>query len=217
MKTKVNKLLLVGFNPFGPYKKNVSKEIIKRFHGTIFPLNKKSVVKIIGLILPINYLTFRQILSRGIKEINPKIVVGLGMDFKDYKHLSFELAANKKPIYGNDIVDMRGNLGRNKSLDKLPNLIRIPNEKQIRRLISKIKGVKLSENAGRHMCETVLRDIIRFSNKGIKFQPIFIHLPHTKELAKQSIRLSRHMNYMPLNKQIKVVRGILKDICSFYL
>jgi pyrrolidone-carboxylate peptidase len=67
------------------------------------------------------------------------------------------------------------------------------------------------------MCETVLRDSIRLSDNGKKFQPLFIHLPHTPELLVQSIKLDKHIHSMTEDEQKKIIKSVIKKIGSLYL
>jgi pyrrolidone-carboxylate peptidase len=139
------------------------------------------------------------------------------MDFKDTSNLSLEVVAHALPEYGTKIKDKDGKIGKTIALDTLPKIIRIPNEKKVETAITKIKEIKISENAGRHMCETVLRDSIRLSDHGKKFQPIFIHLPHTPELLVQSIKLDKHIHSMTEDEQKKIIKSVIKKIGSLYL
>jgi pyrrolidone-carboxylate peptidase len=139
------------------------------------------------------------------------------MDFKDLKHLSFELSANVMPQYGENIKDTKENLGLNIPLDELVETIRIPNEKHMKNAIAQINGIKTSENAGRHMCETIFRDLIRLSNRGKRFQPSFIHVPHTPDLLTTSVQLDEHKKSMSLEEQKAIIEAVIKRIGNFYL
>ncbi len=99
----------------------------------------------------------------------------------------------------------------------MPETIRIPNEEHIKSAISAINGIEFSEDAGRHMCETVLRDLIRMSEGGKKFQPGFIHLPHTADLLSDSVHLDKHEKSMSIEQQIAIVKKVIKSIGTFYL
>ncbi len=211
------KILLVGFQKFGPYEYNIAERIVERFNNKTIKINTSTTIKIIGLKLPIDFNKFRKILATTIKNTQPEIVIWLGMDFKDTSNLSLEVVAHALPEYGTKIKDKDGKIGKTIALDTLPKIIRIPNEKQVETAIAKIKEIKISENAGRHMCETVLRDSIRLSDHGKKFQPIFIHLPHTPELLVQSIKLDKHIHSMTEDEQKKIIKSVIKKIGSLYL
>lgn len=212
-----SKVLITGFEPFGPYRYNVSEQLVEALDGEIIDLRQDTRLQIISVSLPINFGTFRKILEEAIQSIRPKIALGLGMDFKDHDHLSLELIAHSTPDYGDDIQDTEDNIGPNGSLDTLSETIRIPNEEHIKSAISAINGIQVSEEAGRHMCETVLRDLIRISGSGKKFQPGFIHLPHTDDLLQDSEHLDKHVESMPIGQQIEIVRKVIKSIGTFYL
>ncbi len=110
-----NKILLTGFEPFGPYRYNVAEQLVEALNGEIIDVRQNTRLQIIGVSLPINFGTFRKILEAAIESTKPKIALGLGMDFKDHDHLSLELAAHSIPNYCNDIQDTECNIGPNGS------------------------------------------------------------------------------------------------------
>lgn len=212
-----NKILLAGFEQFGPYSYNVAESLVDELNGEVIDISNDIRLHIMGIKLPINFDTFREVLAESTQRIKPSIAVGLGMDFKDLDNLALELSANSKPQYGTDIKDEKGQTGDNKALDELTGIIRVPNESKIKQAISQIDGIKISENAGRHMCETILRDLIRLSDGGKIFQPAFIHLPHTPDLLAESANLDVHTHSMPLEQQREIVRTVVRNIGMFYL
>ncbi len=212
----MEKLLLTGFEAFGPYTKNVAAELVDRLHGQIIEISDGTRIEIVGQRLPINFSDFRGVLSEAIETHKPKVAVGLGMDFKDNPQLALELVAHKSPQYGTGIKDTEGKVGPNDDLDELDAEIRLPNEEKVKLAIAQIAGINVFEDAGRHMCETILRDLIRMSEDGQKFQPAFIHVPHTEEQLPESKKLDEHVNSMPIEHQEAVLHAVLVAICSFY-
>lgn len=210
--TPKDKILLAGFEKFGPYNYNVAERIVDIFDGKIIEVKNNTRLEIIGLKLPINFDTFRDVLANAISTIQPKIAIWLGMDFKDLDHPSIEFLAHAKPKYGKGIKDANGNDGKTDLLDSLPEIIRLPNTEQIKNIIRNIDNIEISEMAGRHMCETTLRDLIRLSNEGKKFQPLFIHMAHTPELLADSEKLEKHIHAMPIEKQAIVIENIIKRL-----
>ena len=212
-----DKVLLAGFEQFGPYSYNIAERLVDELDGEVIKTSNDIRLRIIGVKLPISFDTFRKVLAAATKRIQPNIAVGLGMDFKDLNNLTLELLANSRPQYGTDIKDVKGQTGDNKALDELPEIIRVPNEEKIQQAISQIDGIEISENAGRHMCETILRDLIRLSDNGKIFQPSFIHLSHTPDLLAESASLDVHTHSMPLEQQKEIIRSAIKNIGTFYL
>ncbi|PIR76548.1 MAG: hypothetical protein COU32_01405 [Candidatus Magasanikbacteria bacterium CG10_big_fil_rev_8_21_14_0_10_42_10] len=202
-------LLLTAFEPFGPYTKNVSKKLVQKLQGTMLKNDTSNEINIVGVVLPIEFHRFRKVLQHEVEKYSPHIVVGLGMDFKDQSSLSFELLAHRTPSYGTTISDNKGIFGQNKKLDTLAEELRLPNEHQLTNIITKIDGIELSEHAGGFMCETVFRDLIRLSENGTKFQPIFIHVPHTKNLLQESKKLEEHTHYESIEKQEMILKEVL--------
>lgn len=207
-------VLLTGFESWGPYSKNVSKEVTESLDQTLIETESHIRARINSLILPIDYVHFREILERNLKSLNPSVAVGMGMDFKDLPGLSFEVLAHQIPRYGSAIVDRQKIMGRNYPLDDIPNPLELPNQEAIIPEIHTIPQVEVSENAGRHMCETVLRDLIRMSNNGIIFQPAFLHLPHTPDLLEESVLFEKHSHAMIIETQRDIVLQVLKILIS---
>ena len=207
-------VLVAGFDKFGPYPANVSGELVGRLNGTVVELQDGVRFQIVGLHLPIDFGRFRRVLSDGIQEANPVLVLGLGMDFKDLPHLSCELLARRAPLYGRGFLDEQGQEGSLADLDDLEEVLRVPHESEIRSIVEGIEGVGLSEDAGQHMCETVLRDAIRLSENGKRFQPAFLHAVHTEALIPFSEQLEAHRHWMPIDQQESIVRTTLKALLS---
>jgi hypothetical protein len=136
------------------------------------------------------------------------------MDFKDLDHLSFEVVAHRGPNYG-ILKDTLGEAGSNADLDSLLDILELPNKKELIKQVYPLAGVGVSENAGGHMCETVLRDLIRLSNSGSNFQPCFIHVPHTKDILEDSKLLEEHKNYLDIEKQKSVLMEVVLMLSAF--
>jgi pyrrolidone-carboxylate peptidase len=211
----MKKILITGFTPFGQYMTNVSEIIAKSLDGKKFNIGGEEVC-IKAIILPINFELFRNKLEEAVNETKPIVAIGLGMDFKDLNNLSLETLANKKPNY-NILKDSVGKIAPNKNLDNLSDELELPNKDELIKISDSIEGIEQSNNAGRWMCETVFRDLIRLSQNGKKFQPCFIHVPHTKNLLEISKSLDEHKNWMDLERQKKILLEIIMKITKFYL
>ena len=207
---RTEKALIAGFEPFGPYSKNVAAEIVDALDGEIIHIQDGVAIEIVGIKLPINFQRFRQTLKAALEDHNPQLAIGLGMDFKDSTNLAFETQAHTVPNYGTGIKDQEGNVGPNLPLDENPDTLEIPHLEKIRDRIQSIDGIELSTEAGRHMCESILRDLIRRSQNAQKFQPAFIHLPHTPELLAESQELETHEESRPLLEQVAIVKKTIE-------
>jgi pyrrolidone-carboxylate peptidase len=69
------KILLMGFQKFGPYSYNIAEHIIEAFDGKKIRINTTTHIKIIGLKLPIDFDKFRKVLATTIKDTQPQIVI----------------------------------------------------------------------------------------------------------------------------------------------
>jgi len=203
------RLLIAGFETWGPYTSNPAAEIAKELHDS-----EIKEMKIHGIQLPIDFASFRSTLSEKIAEIKPTIVYGIGMDFKDVDVMNVELEARQIARYG-EFSDSKGNQGGVVVLDDSFGKLTVPNKNHLERIIASTRlPVKLSMNAGQHMCETVLRDLIRTSENGRRFMPGFIHVPHTPDQLPDSLRFAEHKYSMPLKKQIEVVRNFFEELLA---
>lgn len=209
----MNTILVCGFERFGPYSHNVAEQCVRQLDGWQFT-SDYHIWRVVGLVLPLCFRDFRQLLNASIEQTKPIIALGLGLDFKDQSDLAFELVAHRQPRYDEALPDNEGKQGSNTALDDLAEVLRVPNENALSALIAKVAGINLSEQAGGYTCETVLRDLIRLSREGKKFQPAFIHLPHTKDLLLESRQLVEHYYAKPLSEQISVLKTVLRALTT---
>lgn len=70
----MKKLILTGFEPFGPYKFNPTQDIAKAFSGADY-----FGIKIIGIVLPASYFSASDILFSKIERERPDIVLSCGL------------------------------------------------------------------------------------------------------------------------------------------
>lgn len=202
-------ILLTGFDKFGPYDRNPAAEIAEALDGQTI-----GGYSIRGIRLPINFRTFREELHDHLTEINPSIALGLGMDFKDVPHLSVEMEARPIARYGT-FQDEEGSSAGTVTLDSNPAVLIIPNREQLEHAIQAMSPYFIaSTNAGGHMCETVLRDLITLSEGGKQFLPGFVHVPHLEEQLEQSAALDPHVHSMPFDEQLRRVQQYLEVVIA---
>ncbi len=70
----MKKLLLTGFEPFLGFPINPTEKIVSALSGQSIGNNK-----IFGLLLPVDYSLSSKIILEKIKELNPDVVVSLGL------------------------------------------------------------------------------------------------------------------------------------------
>lgn len=86
----LEKVILTGFEPFGPYKYNP-------VYDTTLKLDRQNLngLEIYGLILPPNYYKAAEILLEKIEEISPSVVLGTGL-FSSIPKIRFESVGNNR-------------------------------------------------------------------------------------------------------------------------
>lgn len=84
------KVILTGFEPFGPYKYNP-------VFDTTLKLDRQNLdgLEICGLILPPNYYEASELLLEKIKEISPSVVLSTGL-FSSIPNIRFKAIGNNK-------------------------------------------------------------------------------------------------------------------------
>lgn len=84
------RVILTGFEPFGPYKYNP-------VYDTTLKLNRQSFdgLEVYGIILPSSYYKASEILLEKIKEISPSVVLSTGL-FSSIPKIRFETVGQNK-------------------------------------------------------------------------------------------------------------------------
>ena len=202
----MKKLLLAGFEAWGPYNSNPAADLAKDLDGEQF-----ADIEVHGVTLPIDFATFRGALVDAVNRVHPDIAYGIGMDFKDAPALNVEVDARQLARYG-DFQDAHGETGGEVFLDDIHSTLRVPHFDELRQLIGRLDlPIHLSFEAGEHMCETVLRDLIRTgSRRG--FYPGFIHVPHTPDQLADSARFETHAHSMSIEQQRDLVQRYFSEL-----
>lgn len=205
--TNRGKILIAGFEEWGPYTSNPASQIVDHLHN-----QRLQGMKVHGIKLPIDFTNFRTVLRKAIEQVQPSVAYGIGMDFKDAECLHVELEARQLARYG-EFSDAHSMQSADITLDTNSQTFVIPHVKKVEQVIQATRlPLKLSRDAGQHMCETVLRDLITMSDNGRKFVPGFIHVPHTPEQLPDSIHFSEHKYAIQLERQIEIVRWYFEKL-----
>ncbi|RKJ31627.1 peptidase C15, partial [Butyricicoccus sp. 1XD8-22] len=87
----MKKILLTGFEPFLDYKVNPTMKIVEELNG-----NSINGHEIVGWILPVDFEQSAKLLLEKIDEVNPDVVVSLGLAGGRYKITPERIAVNVK-------------------------------------------------------------------------------------------------------------------------
>lgn len=191
------KLLITGFDPFGHYQINPSWEVVKALPDKIgtFSLTKLMLPNIYGL-------ETRMLLEKA-QEIEPDIILMLGMDSGTTKVHIDTVAINIQDAL------MEDNMGRrpwNKPIIEngpAAYFATIPAHELVQQLQKEGLHVHLGYSSGGYVCNDVFYSIAhKFNNTNTKFG--FIHIPLLPQMVWDEKKA------LPLEQSLKIVTRIIE-------
>lgn len=191
------KLLITGFDPFGHYQINPSWEVVKALPDKIgtFSLTKLMLPNIYGL-------ETRMLLEKA-KEIEPDIILMLGMDSGTTKVHIDTVAINIQDAL------MEDNMGRrpwNKPIIEggpAAYFSTIPAHELVQQLQKEGFHVHLGYSSGGYVCNDVFYSVAhKFNNTNTKFG--FIHIPLLPQMVWDE------KEALPLEQSLKIVIRIIE-------
>lgn len=191
------KLLITGFDPFGHYQINPSWEVVKALPDKIgtFSLTK--------LILPNIYGLETRMLLEKAQEIEPDIILMLGMDSGTTKVHIDTVAINIQDAL------MEDNMGRrpwNKPIIEngpAAYFATIPAHELVQQLQKEGLHVHLGYSSGGYVCNDVFYSVAhKFNNTNTKFG--FIHIPLLPQMVWDE------KEALPLEQSLKIVTRIIE-------
>lgn len=191
------KLLITGFDPFGHYQINPSWEVVKALPDKIgtFSLTKLMLPNIYGL-------ETRMLLEKA-QEIEPDIILMLGMDSGTTKVHIDTVAINIQDAF------MEDNMGRrpwNKPIIEngpAAYFATIPAHELVQQLQKEGFHVHLGYSSGGYVCNDVFYSIAhKFNNTNTKFG--FIHIPLLPQMVWDE------KEALPLEQSLKIVTRIIE-------
>lgn len=191
------KLLITGFDPFGHYQINPSWEVVKALPDKIgtFSLTKLMLPNIYGL-------ETRMLLEKA-QEIEPDIILMLGMDSGTTKVHIDTVAINIQDAL------MEDNMGRrpwNKPIIEngpAAYFATIPAHELVQQLQKEGLHVHLGYSSGGYVCNDVFYSVAhKFNNTNTKFG--FIHIPLLPQMVWDE------KEALPLEQSLKIVTRIVE-------
>lgn len=191
------KLLITGFDPFGHYQINPSWEVVKALPDKIgtFSLTKLMLPNIYGL-------ETRMLLEKA-QEIEPDIILMLGMDSGTTKVHIDTVAINIQDAL------MEDNMGRrpwNKPIIEngpAAYFATIPAHELVQQLQKEGLHVHLGYSSGGYVCNDVFYSVAhKFNNTNTKFG--FIHIPLLPQMVWDE------KEALPLEQSLKIVTRIIE-------
>lgn len=176
----MRKMLLTGFEPFLNYKINPTMEVVQKLNGHV--MNGWIVESIV---LPVDFHESEKKILEKVKQIQPEIVVSLGLAAGRYKITPERIAINVKdgakdnqgfaPV--DQEIDVNGPDGY---FSTLP----------IRKITNHLQELgfpaDISNSAGTYLCNNIMYSVLHYvKNEKLNCKAGFIHIPASHELAIQ--------------------------------
>ncbi|MBI1246080.1 MAG: hypothetical protein GC202_13845 [Alphaproteobacteria bacterium] len=207
MGARAPRLLLTGFERFGPHKTNPTQSLAERLDGEWF-----GPCRVVARVLPVSIAKIADVLAAAIADTEPAAIVSLGLAAGETCVRIERVARNglKFPYPDNDGKRPTGKIERGAAATKAANL---PFAAILKRLIAAGIPARLSDDAGLYLCNAALWHLAGIAGK----RPFgFVHLPATPEMVAEELRrgaLSGPENCasMGLRLQLAAVRVVLAE------
>jgi pyroglutamyl-peptidase len=207
----MKKVILTGFEPFGDYEFNPTKESTEYFNS----VGVVSGVKVIGLVLPCTYFGAFHLLSRTMEEENPDAVISVGLS-SSVKAIRIETTFRN--LMNGKYPDSKGNTPKNLPLCDGPNakefLSSTANNIYLANLLhSKDLPVEISGDADSFICNSLGYQTSKkiLSNQFYSMRNMFIHIPWTDDY-KDKIQLESTKIFLEKEKYYRAIELLIKYI-----
>lgn len=207
----MKKVILTGFEPFGGYKYNPTKESAEYFNE----IGIVSGVKVIGLVLPCTYFGAFQILSKVMNEEKPDAIISTGLS-SGVKGVRIETIFHN--VMNGKYPDSDGNIPNGLPLCDEPDakdlLMATANNKYLADLLF-LKGipVEISEDADTFICNSLgyLTSKKILSDQFSSMRNMLIHIPWTDDY-KDKIELESTKIFLEKEKYYQAIELLIKNI-----
>lgn len=207
----MKKVILTGFEPFGGYKYNPTKESTKYFHKIRFV----SSVKVIGVVLPCTYYGAYEILSALINEEKPDAIISTGLA-SSVRGISIETTFRN--IMNGKYPDSLGEMPNNQPiLDKTYAekylMARADSVYLANILHSNEIPVVLSIDAGEFICNSLgyLTTNKIMKSNFLSTKNMFIHIPWTDDY-KDRMQIEPSKIFLEKEKYYQAIELLIKNI-----
>ncbi|MET4559956.1 pyroglutamyl-peptidase [Lysinibacillus parviboronicapiens] len=175
----MTKILITGFVPFLDYTMNPTMQIVEALDGKVM-----DDYEIAGRILSVDFQQSAQQLQQHIAEVEPKIIISLGLAGGRFKITPERIAINVK----DGEVDNNGYTPVDESIldggvDAY--LTNLPIRNMVNRLHNEGYPAEISNTAGTYLCNNIMYEGLRYAQQHEGVLAGFIHIPASFELAIQ--------------------------------
>ncbi|KGR90628.1 peptidase C15 [Ureibacillus massiliensis 4400831 = CIP 108448 = CCUG 49529] len=201
----MKKILLTGFEPFLDYKVNPTMKIVEELNG-----NSINGHEIVGWILPVDFEQSAKLLLEKIDEVNPDVVVSLGLAGGRYKITPERIAVNVK----DGDADNNNHAPQDEFIEEAGDTAYIPTipvRKITNRLIEEGYPAEISNTAGTYLCNNVMYSALHHAkvNK-LSYKSGFIHIPASHELAIQHGKIPS-WSHSDLMRAVEISLEVITD------
>lgn len=207
MGARAPRILLTGFERFGPHKTNPTQTLAERLDGEWF-----GDARVVGRVLPVSIGKIEAALDAAIEETDPVAIVALGLAAGEPCVRIERVARNglKFPYPDNDGKRPTGKIDRKGLATRPANL---PFAAILKRLLAAGIPARLSDDAGLYLCNAALWHLMARAEK----RPCgFIHLPSSPEMVAEALRRAdppalENCASMGVRQQLAAVRIVLAE------
>jgi len=210
MAARAPRILLTGFEAFGPYKTNPTRNLAARLDG-----EWAGAARIVSRILPVSIARIEAALDAALDEVQPVAILALGLADGE-SCIRLETAAQnalKFPYPDNDGKSPTGKIDRTAPATRQATL---PYPAILKGLLAAGIPARLSHDAGRYLCNAALFHLLARAGK----RPCgFVHVPATPEMVADALRKGalagpEKAASMGLRLQLAAIRIALGEIAK---
>lgn len=201
----MKKLLLTGFEPFLSFSVNPTMQIVKELNGI-----ELAGYEIVGKILSVDFASSGTELLAHITEIEPDVVISLGLAGGRYKITPERIAINVK----DGAADNEGHIPMDEAihLEGEPgHFSTLPIRQMVNKLMEEGFPAEVSNTAGTYLCNNVMYEALHYAKtKKPDMKAGFIHIPASHELAIQHGKIPS-WSHADLKKSVKICIEVLGE------
>lgn len=207
----MKKVILTGFEPFGGYKYNPTKESTEYFHK----IGIVSGIKVIGIVLPCTYFGAFEILCKVMNREKPNAVISTGLS-SSVKGVRFETIFHN--LMNGKYPDADGLSPNGLPIWNSPRakdfLLATANNMYLANILKQNEiPVEISINADTFICNSLgyltTKKILKNSFSSIK--NMFIHIPWTDDY-RDKIKLESTKIFLEKEKYYQAIELLIKNI-----
>ncbi|MDN4495592.1 pyroglutamyl-peptidase I [Ureibacillus aquaedulcis] len=175
----MKKILLTGFEPFLDFKLNPTMQVVEALNGKVI-----EDYEICGRIMKVDFKESSNQLKEYINEVQPDLIISLGLAGGRYKITPERIAINMKDGEpdNNGFAPVDAKINEDGADAYLTNL---PIRKMVERLKKEGYPAEVSNTAGTYLCNNIMYEGLAYAKQQGNVLAGFIHIPASFELAIQ--------------------------------